>query len=147
MHEGPTSGDDSFSRFVALNAKVIAIRNRAETALRRAEGVRADLHALKDKLDSILTAPPIGCMSSLAADDPTTTHPQPSYQPLLAALDAIGLNAASLPRLTEDLCAAYETAREDGDEAQMQIVGTALWHLGQHYAEQIGPKAAGVAIN
>ena len=147
MHEGPAPGDDSFSRFVALNAKVNAIRDRAETALRHAEGVRVDLHALKDKLDRILTALPIGCMPPLAADDPTTTHPQPSSQPLLVALDAIGLQAASLPRLTEDLCAAYETAREDGDEAKMQIIGTALWHLGQHYAAQVGPRAAGVAIN
>jgi hypothetical protein len=147
MHEGPVLGDDSFSRVVALNAKVNAIRDKAEKALRRAEGVRLDLHILKDKLDRILTALPIGCMPPLAANDPTTTHPLSSSQPLLVAVDAIGLQAASLPRLTEDLCAAYETAREDGDEAKMQIIGTALWHLGQHYAEQIGPRAAGVAVN
>lgn len=147
MHEGPAPSDDSFNRLIALNSKANAVRDRAQNALWYAERLRVDLHALRARLDQILTAPPIGCMPSLAADAPTTTHPQPSSQPLLAALDAVGLHAASLPKLTEDLCAAYEMARADGDEGQMQIIGTALRHIGQHYAAQIGPRAAGIAVN
>jgi len=147
MHEGPAPSDDSFSRLIALNSKANAVRDRAQNALRRAERLRVDLNVLRARLDQILTAPPIGCMPSLTADTPTTTHPQPSSQPLLVALDAIGLHASSLPKLTEDLCAAYEMARGDGNEAQMQFIGTALRHIGQHYAAQIGPRAAGIAVN
>lgn len=147
MGESAALADDMMSRLVVLNAKATAISNKAQIALRRAEIFRNDLHNLKADIDRMLASPLIERESSPSIDRQNTTPIRASSSPLIAALNAIGLDAASLPDLTEDLCAAYQRAQEDGDEDQMRIFGAALRHIGQHYAAKIGPRAAGVAVN
>lgn len=136
------------SHRVVLNAKATASSNKAQMALYRAEIFRVDLNNLKANIDPMLDFLVIERASLPSIDFENTTHIYASSSsPLIAALNAIGLDANSLPDLTEDLCAAYQRAQEDGDEDQMQIFGAALRHIGQYYAAKIGPRAAGVAVN
>lgn len=71
----------------------------------------------------------------------------PGQEAVPQALALLGLSEDDLGDLVDDLIAAHTAARAWGDDEARASTGHALTLIGRYLARQIGPRAAGVALN
>ncbi|RYF22145.1 MAG: hypothetical protein EOO77_04690 [Oxalobacteraceae bacterium] len=65
----------------------------------------------------------------------------------ITGISLAGLDADDLNQLVDDFIACYLKSQATGNEADMEVIGSALEIVGRHLAQALGPKEAGVVLN